>query len=71
MSGRAFFDTNIMIYLYADDEQEKQAISRGIVNNAAECVISTQILNEINNVMIKNGKYPPKRLRRCKEMCGV
>ena len=53
MSVRAFFDTNIMIYRYADNEQEKQAVSREIVNNAAECVVSTQILNEMNNVMIK------------------
>jgi predicted nucleic acid-binding protein len=53
MNNKAFFDTNIIIYLYADNEQEKQAISKDIVNNASECIISTQILNEINNVLIK------------------
>ena len=26
MSGKAFFDTNIFIYLYADSEREKQRI---------------------------------------------
>jgi predicted nucleic acid-binding protein len=53
MNGRAFFDTNIFIYLYADAERSKQETSRDIVNNAYECITSTQILNEINNVMIK------------------
>ena len=53
MSDRAFFDTNIFIYLYADKEHRKQTISREILNSAGTCVTSTQILNEISNVMIK------------------
>jgi predicted nucleic acid-binding protein len=58
MSGRAFFDTNVFIYLYADAERSKQEISRDIVNNAYECITSTQILNEINNVLIKKWRTP-------------
>ena len=58
MSGRAFFDTNIFIYLYADAERSKQEISMDIVNNAYECITSTQILNEINNVLIKKWRMP-------------
>jgi predicted nucleic acid-binding protein len=58
MSGRAFFDTNIFIYLYADAERSKQEICREIVNKANECIASTQILNEINNVMIKKWHMP-------------
>jgi len=67
MNVRAFFDTNIMIYLYADNEQEKQMISKKIINNAAECVISTQILNEMNNVMIKKWKMPPETVKKVQE----
>lgn len=58
MSGRAFFDTNIFIYLYAENEREKQAICKALINNADECVTSTQILNEVNNVLIKKWKLP-------------
>lgn len=58
MSGRTFFDTNIFIYLYADTEYIKQEISRTIVDEAFECITSTQILNEINNVMIKKWRMP-------------
>jgi predicted nucleic acid-binding protein len=53
-----FFDTNIFIYLYADTEYEKQEISRRIINEAQECITSTQILNEINNVIIKKWGMP-------------
>ena len=53
MSGRAFFDTNIFIYLYAEKEREKQTVCKEVINKADECITSTQILNEINNVLIK------------------
>ena len=57
MSDKAFFDTNIFIYLYADNERDKQTISKEIVNKADKCITSTQILNEINNVMIKKWRW--------------
>ena len=46
MSGKAFFDTNIFIYLYADNERDKQTKSMEIVNKADECITSTQVLNK-------------------------
>jgi predicted nucleic acid-binding protein len=53
MNGKAFYDTNIFIYLYADTEPDKQAVCKHIINAAGECVVNTQILNEINNVLIR------------------
>jgi predicted nucleic acid-binding protein len=58
MKGKSFFDTNIFIYLYADNESDKQKTSKAIIDNAKECIINTQILNEINNVMIKKWQMP-------------
>lgn len=58
MNGKAFFDTNIFIYLYADNELDKQTISKEIIDKADDCITSTQILNEINNVMIKKWRMP-------------
>ena len=63
MSVEAFFDTNIFIYLYADNELEKQAICREIINNAGVCITSTQILNEISNVMIKKWRMPSEAVK--------
>jgi len=58
MSGRAFFDTNIFIYLYAEKEREKQTVCKDVINKADECITSTQILNEISNVLIKKWQMP-------------
>jgi predicted nucleic acid-binding protein len=58
MNGKVFYDTNIFIYLYADNEPEKQTICKHIINTAGECIVSTQILNEVNNVLIKRWKLP-------------
>jgi predicted nucleic acid-binding protein len=63
MRGRAFFDTNIFIYLYAENEHDKQTICKDIVNKADECITSTQILNEINNVLIKKWKMPVETVK--------
>ena len=63
MKGKTFFDTNIFIYLYADNEPRKQTISKEIVNKANECITSTQILNEINNVMIKKWKMSAEAVK--------
>jgi predicted nucleic acid-binding protein len=51
MNDRAFIDTNIFIYLYSEDEIQKQNISQRAVNKF-DCIISTQVLNEFSNVCI-------------------
>jgi len=52
MKDRIFIDTNILIYLYSEDEIEKQQISEKLANQYSP-IISIQVLNEICNVMIK------------------
>jgi predicted nucleic acid-binding protein len=59
MNGRAFVDTNIFIYLYSEDESEKQEIAQKAINKY-ECVISTQVLNEFSNICIKKLYKEPK-----------
>lgn len=59
MPAKAFLDTNVLIYLYSEDESEK-------ANLALQCAqepgawISTQVLNEVSNVMRRKQKltYP-------------
>jgi len=52
MKDKAFLDSNVLVYLYSEDEPEKQDIVNNIIDEF-ECVISTQTLNEFCNVCIK------------------
>ena len=52
MSDKAFLDTNVIIYLYSEDELEKRNIICEQVNNNT-CITSTQVLNEASNVWLK------------------
>ncbi|MDR2937907.1 MAG: PIN domain-containing protein [Prevotellaceae bacterium] len=52
MSGSIFLDTNIFVYLYSEDELEKQAIVANLLEHT-RCVISTQVLNEFCSVCLR------------------
>jgi len=52
MKDRVFLDSNMLIYLYSEDEPKKRDIINGILEQF-ECVISPQTLNEFCNVCIK------------------
>lgn len=43
-------DTNILIYLYSNDDLWKKQIVSEIVTNTNEIVISTQVLTEFSNI---------------------
>ena len=55
MPDKVFLDSNVLIYLYSEDEPEK-------ANLALKCAqepdawISTQVLNEVSNVMYRKQK---------------
>jgi predicted nucleic acid-binding protein len=50
MSDRVFIDTNILIYLYSEDEPEKRRKSIELLD-ANSPVISTQVINEFVNTL--------------------
>ncbi|MCL2204004.1 MAG: PIN domain-containing protein [Defluviitaleaceae bacterium] len=52
MHDRVFLDTNIIVYLYSIDEEDKRAVSFKFVNNA-DCVTSIQAMNEAANVWFR------------------
>jgi predicted nucleic acid-binding protein len=53
MSGsRIFLDTNVLVYIYSNDEARKQSIAKAALANN-QCVISTQVLTEFGNVAFK------------------
>lgn len=56
MSDKIFIDTNIWIYLFSSSEKEKRNIANDVIKKNLDIVISTQVLNELVNVMSKKFK---------------
>ncbi len=53
---RPFVDTNVIAYLYSDDDPGKRQRALYAINKYP-CIISTQVLNEFSNVCIKKWKF--------------
>ena len=54
MPDNIFLDTNILVYTYSSTEPEKQKLAQQCVTESAEnSWISTQVLNELNNVLYR------------------
>jgi predicted nucleic acid-binding protein len=57
MQDKVFFDTNILIYCYSIDEEDKQKIALKLVDVYSESsLISTQVINELSNILFKKFK---------------
>ncbi len=52
MNGEAFFDTNILIYLYSVDERDKQRIVIKPIEITKNRWVSTQVLSEMSTQKI-------------------
>ena len=62
MKDRVFIDTNLWVYLYSDET--KGSIIRNIVNKYfCSIVISTQVLGELFNVLIKKIRRPKEEAK--------
>lgn len=60
MKDKVLLDTNILVYLYAQNPPDKSVKVRELVNNNfTSIIISTQILGELYNVLTKK-KLKPK-----------
>ena len=55
MNENVFLDTNIFVYLYSEDEPEKQSIAISIFDKV-QCITSTQVLNEFCSVCLRKLK---------------
>lgn len=56
MNERVFLDSNILIYSYSSTELKKQAAARVLVSDN-ESFISTQVLQELCNILLKKFGY--------------
>lgn len=60
MKGKVLLDTNIWVYLYAQNLPDKSTKVRDLVeSNFASIIVSTQVLGEFYNVLTKK-KLKPK-----------
>lgn len=57
MHDKAFFDTNILIYAYSEDEPKKQSIALQLLDSFEDnVIISKQVINELSNILLKKFK---------------
>ena len=61
-ADRIFVDTNILIYAFTSDEPDKQNKTLEFINNC-QPVISTQVLKEFSNVLLKKGNVSHETLK--------
>lgn len=57
MKDKIFIDTNILLYLYSEDEKKKKRVLE-CISCQKSFYISTQVLNEFCQVCIKKLKVP-------------
>lgn len=64
MKDKYFFDTNVFIYALVESSNEKdigkkQRALSWIENKEIEVIISSQVLNEVPNTLLKKSKFIP------------
>jgi len=59
MSGKAFLDTNLFVYMQSASDATKKEISYRTLENF-DCAVSTQVLNEFCNVALKKLAMKPE-----------
>jgi predicted nucleic acid-binding protein len=55
MQDKVFVDSNIFVYLQSTTDEEKRNISKRVVDDF-DCVLSTQVLNEVSNVLSRKAQ---------------
>ncbi|MDR2686759.1 MAG: PIN domain-containing protein [Oscillospiraceae bacterium] len=74
MSGKAFLDTNILVYLHSSDEPQKQQACMEVISRH-QCCTSVQALNEFCYVGIKKQRRSREEielaLERIESFCQI
>lgn len=61
MKDKVFFDTNIIVYLYSEDETKKRSVAQNLLIGN-DSFISTQVLQEFTNISRKKHKAEWKKI---------
>jgi predicted nucleic acid-binding protein len=63
MSGKAFLDTNLFIYMQSSSDADKKELSYQALEKF-DCVASTQVLSEFCNVAFKKLGMTPEQVQK-------
>jgi predicted nucleic acid-binding protein len=70
MPAKVFLDSNVLIYLYSEDESEKADLAQQCAQEP-DAWISTQVLNEVSNVLRRKQQQAyPDILKVIQELQG-
>ncbi|MCL2374169.1 MAG: PIN domain-containing protein [Treponema sp.] len=74
MRDKAFLDTNILVYLFSEDEHEKSKACSTVLTEYL-CITSTQAINELCNVFTKKWNLPiigiKEAVREIEGVCNI
>jgi len=56
MRDKSFLDSNIILYSYSKTELDKNRIANALIFSLDEILISTQVINEVTNILYKKFK---------------
>jgi predicted nucleic acid-binding protein len=74
MSDKIFIDTNVLVYFYTKTEKNKLDVLAELLDEV-DLIISTQVLNELSNVLLKKFKMSTediaKILKELAQWCFV
>jgi len=63
MTGRWFFDSNVWIYLLAEDDSAKRERAGQLLSEVRDKVISWQVVNEVCATLVKKKNKPEAFVR--------
>lgn len=63
MNDKAFLDTNIIIYLYSENDEHKRNTAYRVLNRH-DCVTSLQAMNEASNVWLSKCKWSSEKIKK-------
>lgn len=65
MTGKIFLDTNIWVYLYAQNLPDKSVKVRDLIeSNFASIIVSTQVLGEFYHVLTRKNLKPKEEAKQ-------
>lgn len=72
MSDKILLDTNLWVYLYAQNEPKALRVRQLVNEHFADIVVSTQILGELYHVLTRKALCAPEQARTIvNEMCAT
>ena len=62
MRDKVFLDSNIILYSYSKTEHDKNIIANNLIFSVDKVLISTQVINEVINILYKKFKLDSKSI---------